>query len=128
MEYKEDDEIISIFLEETKDHLIILENGVIELENKITKANSSLVESLFRAAHSIKAAANLLKLKNVESISHELENILDMGRQESWVMDSNIVSGFLKGIDTIKEMLEFRQFSDEININPMLEMLKNLRN
>ena len=63
MQYKEDDEIISIFLEETKDHLIILENGIIELENKITKTKQSLIESLFRAAHSIKAAANLLKLK-----------------------------------------------------------------
>jgi chemotaxis protein histidine kinase CheA len=127
MQYKEDDEIISIFLEETKDHLIILENGIIELENKITKTKQSLIESLFRAAHSIKAAANLLKLKNVESISHELENILDMGRQDNLIMDSNIVNGFLKGVDTIKEMLEFRQFSDDINISAMLQMLKNLR-
>jgi chemotaxis protein histidine kinase CheA len=127
MRYKEDDEIISIFLEETKDHLIILESGIIELENQIIKTKLSLIESLFRAAHSIKAAANLLGLKNVESISHELENILDMGRQDDLVMDSNIVNGFLKGVDTIKEMLEFRQFSDDININTMLQMLKNLR-
>jgi len=127
MHYKEDDEIISIFLEETKDHLIVLESGVLKLENQIIDANSRLIESLFRAAHSIKAAANLLKLKNIESISHELENILDMGRQGNWKMDSNTVSGFLKGLDMIKEMLEFRQYSDEINTNALIQLLRNLK-
>jgi len=127
MHYSEDDEIISIFLEETKDHLIVLENGILKLENQIIDANSNLIESLFRAAHSIKAAANLLEMKNIEAISHELEDILDMGRRGSWVVDSNTVSGFLKGIDMIKEMAEFRQYSDEINTEALIQLLRSLK-
>lgn len=127
MQHKADDEIISIFLEEVKDHLIVLENGILKLENQISSTDSSLIESLFRAAHSIKAAANLLKFKNIESISHELENILDTGRKGNRVMDSKTVDGFLQGIDMIKEMLEFRQYSDEIKTDGLIQLLRNLK-
>ena len=65
-------------------------------------------------------------MKNIEAISHELENILDIGRQGSWVVDSNTVNGFLKGIDMIKEMLEFRQYSDEINAEALIQLLRSL--
>jgi two-component system chemotaxis sensor kinase CheA len=70
---------------------------------------------MFRAAHSIKAGANLLKFRNIESLSHELENTLQKLRQQKIVLNKDIVDVFLKGIDKIEEMVNDLRMSYKIN-------------
>ena len=124
MQYREDDEVRAIFISETKENLATLEVGIIALEEKDIHQSINEVEALFRAAHSMKASANLLEMKNIEAVAHELENILDKGRSGTFMMSSRLTSVFLKGIDTIKDLLKFEQMSDDVDISPMIKILK----
>ena len=115
MEFNEDTKIVTTFIEETTEHLSEIENGIISLEKNIGHIDDNLVHSMFRAAHSIKAGANLLKFRNIESLSHELEDTLQKLRQKKIVLNKSIVDVFLKGIDKIEEMVNDLRKSYKIN-------------
>ena len=124
MNFREDDEVRAIFIEETKTHLISLENGVLQLEQQPDRFNQTVVDSLFRAAHSIKAAANLLGYKNIEGLTNALENILDQFRRQKRILTIAGADHFLEAVDTIREMIMVIQYSDEIDISPLMNKLK----
>ena len=97
------------------EHLTEIENGILVLEKSSRNNDDELVHSMFRAAHSIKAGANLLKFRNIEALSHDLENTLQKLRQKKLVLNKEIVDVFLKGIDKIEEMINDLKQSYEIN-------------
>lgn len=105
MEFNEDIKIVKTFIVETTEHLTEIEHGILLLENNSQNIDDELVHSMFRAAHSIKAGANLLKFRNIEALSHELENTLQKLRLKQLVINKDIVDVFLKGIDKIEEMV-----------------------
>jgi len=123
MNYKDDDEIISIFKEETAEHLVEIENGVLKLENNQGTIDKELVHSMFRSAHSIKAGANLLEFKNIEKLAHSLEDILQKLLSGELRMDGKSVTVFLQGIDTIRELMENLQFSELVNVSSTVNKL-----
>lgn len=106
MDFSEDRHIVKTFITETTEHLTEIEYGILLLERKGRNVDGGLVHSMFRAAHSIKAGANLLKFRNIETLSHELEGTLHRLRQEELVLNKEIVDDFLKGIDDIREMID----------------------
>ena len=114
MNFNEDKKIVSTFIEETKEHLTEIEHGILLLENNGKNIDDEIVHSMFRAAHSIKAGANLLKFRNIEALSHELENTLQKLRLQQLVINKDIVDVFLKGIDKIEEMVNDLKQSYEI--------------
>ena len=97
------------------EHLTEIENGILVLEKNSRNNDDELVHSMFRAAHSIKAGANLLKFRNIEALSHELESTLQKLRQRKLVLNKEIVDVFLKGIDKIEEMINDLKQSYAIN-------------
>ncbi len=105
MDFSEDIKIVTTFIIETTEHLTEIEQGILLLENNGKNIDDELVHSMFRAAHSIKAGANLLKFRNIEVLSHELENTLQKLRLQKLVLNKDIVDIFLKGIDKIEEMV-----------------------
>ena len=105
MDFNDDKHIVKTFIEETMEHLTEIENGILVLEKNSRNTDDELVHSMFRAAHSIKAGAILLKFRNIEALSHDLENTLQKLRQKKLVLNKEIVDVFLKGIDKIEEMI-----------------------
>jgi two-component system chemotaxis sensor kinase CheA len=105
MDFRKDEEIVNTFIMETMEHLTEMESGILLLENKTQAVDDELVHSMFRAAHSIKAGANLLEYGKIEELSHELESTLQKLRQRKLDLDEEIVNGFLHGIDQIGEMV-----------------------
>ncbi len=115
MDFSEDTKIVNTFIVETMEHLTEIENGILVLEKTSGNFDEELVRSMFRAAHSIKAGANLLKFRNIEALSHELESTLQKLRQQKLVLNKEIVDVFLKGIDQIEEMINGLKQSYAIN-------------
>jgi len=66
------------FFEEAADHLSELEAGLLRLEE--TGQDSELLNSIFRAAHSIKGGASTLGLEDIANFTHALEGLLDQLR------------------------------------------------
>ncbi len=97
---------LEIFAEESAERLQSVERGLLRLEKAANAPEESLVNEIFRDAHSIKAGANLLKLPDIEGLAHRMENILDRIRRGEIKPTDRIVTILLDGVDAIKALLD----------------------
>ena len=100
------DRFLDIFQRETLERLDTLESGLLELENCRNSCPSELINSVFRDAHSVKAGSNLMKLKNIEELSHSLENVLEMVRSEGLMPTERIITASLEAVDKLRMLTE----------------------
>lgn len=121
---KPGDEILEVYLEETAERLDAIETGLLQLERRTTP-DSELVNSIFRDAHSVKAGANLLKLKTIEELAHKLENVLENIRTGKIPVTEMIITASLEAVDKLRELADNIDSNDDISIRlhtAMLEM------
>ena len=98
------DRIMRLFIEEAKEHLDTLENGLVDL--KSTMKDPESVQEMFRAAHSVKGGAAMLSLDSIKTTAHRLEDcfkVLKDGPVKQ--VDQTAESLFLRGVDTLKDLL-----------------------
>lgn len=124
MRYQDDKEILETFVIECRDHLQELESGILELEGNSFDENR--IHSMFRAAHSIKASANLMEFHNIELIAHALEEILQVVRVKQHTLDSDQVSLFLRGLDRLGELVIHLEKSDLVDVGLLVASLNTL--
>jgi chemotaxis protein histidine kinase CheA len=99
------DRILRLFIEEAKEHLDTLENGLVDL--KSTMKDPESVQEMFRAAHSVKGGAAMLGLDSIKTTAHRLEDcfkVLKDGPVKQ--VDQTAESLFLKGVDTLKDLVK----------------------
>ncbi len=96
-------ELLEYFLSEAVDHVNILENGIAELESSPNKAY--LIEDLFRAAHTLKGSAALVKLTITSEIAHRMEDILEGLMNKKIEPNSRIVELLSYMLDGIKTLI-----------------------
>jgi len=121
---KPGDEILEVYLEETSERLNTIETGLLQLERR-SAPDSELVNSIFRDAHSVKAGANLLKLKVIEELAHTLENVLENVRTGKIPVTEMIITASLEAVDKLRELVDNIDRNDDISIRlhtAMLEM------
>jgi len=92
MDFRDDKEVMETFIEEAGDRVSEIESGLLDLERSGLEVDPEVVHSAFRAAHSIKATANLLNFKHIGELSHKMENILEMFRNQELVPDGQVVA------------------------------------
>ncbi len=99
-------EVLAAFAEEAAERLGALEAGLLELERTANAPQADLLNAVFRDAHSIKAGANLLCLRNLETAAHRLENVLDCLRKGQLAPGADVIQPLLDGVDLLREMLD----------------------
>lgn len=62
------------FIEEARDHINRLNDGLAELESG--SANQDSINAIFRSAHTIKGSSRMLKLVTLTETSHQLEDVM----------------------------------------------------
>lgn len=120
---KRGDEVLEVFLEETTERLDSLENGLLKLEG-CEDCDPNVINSIFRDAHSVKAGSNLLELRNIEELSHKLENILEMIRKDQLEPSEMIITASLESVDKLRELIENIEASETISIRMHTSMLE----
>ena len=110
------DEVLEVFLEETAERLNSIETGLLKLEicNVRDRCDSEIINSIFRDAHSVKAGSNLLELKQIEELSHKLENVLEMIRKDKLEPSEMIITASLESVDKLRELVEKIEANDTI--------------
>lgn len=98
--------LLEFFLQEAEEHINTLEEGITHLTED---SDASDVESLFRAAHTLKGAAALVKLQGISMIAHRMEDILEEIKDGQRKVNSSIKDLLLYGLDAIKD--EIRKVS-----------------
>lgn len=112
------DSVFSFFLEESAEHLAELEEGLLYLENNPC-SSPDLLNRLFRAAHTLKGSANLVKLNPVGSIAHAMEDVLEAANNGHLTLGQFHIDAMLFSLDQIRELIRLKSH-DEV-ISPAIE-------
>ncbi|MEH2238147.1 hybrid sensor histidine kinase/response regulator [Nostoc sp.] len=96
--------ILGYFIEEARDHLNTIEQGLLNLEGTLN--DPEMISEVFRAAHSIKGGAAMLGLTSIQHTSHRLEDCFKILKDNPVKIDQKLESLFLGVSDTLKSLLE----------------------
>ncbi|MBW4564448.1 MAG: response regulator [Mojavia pulchra JT2-VF2] len=96
--------ILGYFIEEARDHLNTIEQGLLNLQSTLN--DPEMVNEVFRAAHSIKGGAAMLGLSSIQHTSHRLEDCFKVLKENPIQVDQKLESLFLGVSDTLKALLE----------------------
>ncbi|HCI13112.1 MAG: hypothetical protein A2063_06175 [Gallionellales bacterium GWA2_60_142] len=100
----EDKELRSLFKIESEERLQHLDDGLLRLEK--TPSDQSLLEDLFREAHSLKGAARMLGLAEIQTLAHQLEDALGAARKGEAVLPPEAVAGMYPTLETIRRLVQ----------------------
>ena len=100
----EDDELRLLFQAECEEHLQSLEEGLLRLE--ASPDDSATLQAAFRAAHSLKGAARMLGIGDLESVAHESEEVLGNIRRGQAVFSSETVDRLSPVVDAMRAMAQ----------------------
>ncbi len=95
--------IMGYFIEEAKDHLNTIEQGLLNLQSTIE--DSEMVNEVFRAAHSVKGGAAMLGLNSIQRVSHRLEDFFKVLKETPVRVDQKLENLFLRAFDALQELL-----------------------
>lgn len=96
--------ILGYFIEEAKDHLNTIEQGLLNLQATIE--DPEMVNEVFRAAHSVKGGAAMLGLDSIQHTSHRLEDYFKVLKESPIQADRTLESMLLQIFDGLQEQLE----------------------
>ncbi|MCU6707123.1 chemotaxis protein CheA [Paenibacillus sp. J5C_2022] len=95
---------LSMFIDESNDHLQALNENMLKLESD--PEDLSIVQSIFRSAHTLKGMSATMGFEDLASLTHEMENVLDLVRNSKLSMDSFIFDTLFKGLDALEAMVQ----------------------
>ncbi|MCY7332296.1 MAG: response regulator [Pseudanabaena sp. CAN_BIN31] len=97
--------IMGYFIEEAREHLQTIEQGVLNLQDVLRDSEST--NELFRAAHSIKGGAAMLGVGSIQHVSHRLEDFFKILKENPQItVDERLKSLLLAGFDPLSELLD----------------------
>ncbi|MBD3586289.1 chemotaxis protein CheA [Salinimonas sp. HHU 13199] len=94
----------SVFFEESQEHLDNMEQLLMALDVDVPDAEQ--LNSIFRAAHSIKGGSGIFGFDALGDVTHVMENLLDKARNGVFSMTVETVDLLLEIIDVLKQILE----------------------
>jgi two-component system chemotaxis sensor kinase CheA len=97
-------QFFQVFFEESFEGLDVMESGLMSLDP--ANVDNEMINSIFRAAHSIKGGSATFGFASVAEFTHVLETLLDEVRSETRGMSPDMVDLFLQSVDCLRELLE----------------------
>ncbi|KRG71035.1 chemotaxis protein CheA [Pseudoxanthomonas dokdonensis] len=91
------------FFEESREGLESMEAGLLSLEQG--NRDGELINSIFRAAHSIKGGAATFGFEAMAGLTHVLETLLDEVRAGKRAVDAAAVDALLASVDVLRMLL-----------------------
>ncbi|HEY2494712.1 MAG TPA: chemotaxis protein CheA [Paenibacillus sp.] len=95
---------LSMFIDESNDHLQSLNEKMLELE--ASPSDLSIVQVIFRSAHTLKGMAATMGYEDLASLTHQMENVLDLVRNEKLAMQDFIFDTLFKSLDALESMVQ----------------------
>ncbi|SDE69195.1 two-component system, chemotaxis family, sensor kinase CheA [Fontibacillus panacisegetis] len=95
---------LSMFIDESNDHLQSLNENMLELENN--PEDIGIVQVIFRSAHTLKGMAATMGFEDLSSLTHQMENVLDLVRNEKLKMQDFIFDTLFKSLDALQSMVQ----------------------
>lgn len=97
-------EIVEDFLVEADELVSTLDSDLVKLER--SSSDPDLLNSIFRAAHTIKGTSSFLGLDQITELTHKMEDILNKLRKSELMVTPEIMDVLLASLDILKTLLE----------------------
>ncbi len=94
---------LDMFIEESKEHLQNINDRLLELEQNMD--DLSVINELFRSAHTLKGMAATMGFDDLASLTHEMETVMDLIRNQSIQLDSHTMDVIFQCVDLLEEMI-----------------------
>jgi len=94
--------LLQSFRQETEECLAQMEQSLLVLEAH--PGNRELISSLFRAAHTMKGNSSLLEFDTLARFLHNVEDLLELCRNNSAVLSPEVVNILLQVVDVLRQM------------------------
>ncbi len=114
--------ILGYFIEEAKEHLQTLEQGILNLST--SAQDTEMVNEMFRAAHSVKGGAAMLGYSSIQKTAHRLEDSFKILKENPVSVDQKLESLFLAGCDDLKDLIERLENSPDFSDEDAIETLE----
>jgi two-component system chemotaxis sensor kinase CheA len=95
-------EIAKVFFQESREGLDVMESGLLGLG---AAADSENINTIFRAAHSIKGGSATFGFAEVAAFTHGVETLLDEMRNGVRPVTADVVQTLLQACDCMREMI-----------------------
>lgn len=102
----DDTELLREFAVESQEHLADIENQLLTLESQGDAMDVALVNTVFRAIHSIKGAAGFMGLDTLGGLAHRAEEVLGRLRSKDLRPTSVVINTLLRATDRLKELID----------------------
>ncbi|MCG6167274.1 chemotaxis protein CheW [Leptospira sp. FAT2] len=116
-------EYTELFLEESEDQIEELNANLLRLE--ADHKNLSIINDIFRAAHSLKSSAAFVGLYNLSDLAHKMENLLQLTRDGKLEVKLPLVNLLFQCFDLIKYVIANVSQGKKID-TPFTEMIQKL--
>jgi two-component system sensor histidine kinase and response regulator WspE len=96
--------MLDLFRMETREQMRVLTDGLLLLEQGTVDA--ARLESMMRAAHSVKGAAAIVGLEPAVRLAHAMEDVLVAAQEGQAQLDANGVDVLLGAVDLLQQLAE----------------------
>ena len=113
------------FFEESREGLDAMEAGLLALEDG--QQDPEVINSVFRAAHSIKGGAGTFGFDAIAALTHVLETLLDELRAGKRALEGSAVDAMLGSVDVLRALLrevEHGQAADPTAVKAVTDRLQ----
>lgn len=117
-------QFLATFYEESFEGLDIMETELLALD--VGEADLETINTIFRAAHSIKGGSGTFGLDDVANFTHVMETLLDEMRDGKRDVTQNAVNILLESVDVLREMLSTLQAEQELDNERIATVKKQL--
>lgn len=94
---------LEIFIDESKEHLQHMNEILLEFENDFE--NASMLNDIFRVAHTIKGMSGTMGFMKVANLTHEMENVLHLCRSKEMDVNGVIIDILFECFDGLDEYI-----------------------
>jgi two-component system chemotaxis sensor kinase CheA len=94
------------FKVEAEEHIRAISAGIVELEKKLApEALKQVIENIFREVHTLKGAARVVNMKDIESLCQPLESVFSALKHQEIALSPELLGLFHKAADTIAQLV-----------------------
>ncbi|MCU6798111.1 chemotaxis protein CheA [Paenibacillus sp. WQ 127069] len=111
------------FIEELVDQLDRMEQELLSMEKE---AAEETIQSIFRAAHTIKGSSAAMGFDEMKSVTHEVEHLLDMIRGKKLEVDGSLINLLFSALDVLKALRD--EYMRGLSYSDISKLLYDLQN
>lgn len=110
------EEYLESFVIEGKEMLTEINNSLLEIERD--QGNREAIDSVFRAAHTLKGNFGAMGFQGASDLAHAIEDLLDGVRSQEIEVTSDNMDSVFRGVDAIEQMLNEIEENGETELDP----------